>query len=68
MSPGYAHTCGLMEDGNVNCWGYNAEGQTDVPENVFEDVSAGANYNCGINEVKALQCWGDDTYNQSTPP
>ncbi|MFZ4719651.1 MAG: fibronectin type III domain-containing protein [Ilumatobacteraceae bacterium] len=27
ISAGFAHTCAVLEDGTVKCWGYNADGQ-----------------------------------------
>ena len=27
VSAGVAHTCAILDDGNVSCWGYNGNGQ-----------------------------------------
>ena len=31
VSTGGAHTCGLREDGSIECWGDNGSGQSDAP-------------------------------------
>jgi len=31
VSAGYGHSCGLMSDGTIDCWGLDTTGQCDVP-------------------------------------
>ena len=31
VSARYNHTCGVLTDGSIRCWGYNDGGQIDVP-------------------------------------
>ncbi len=70
------HTCGLREDGTVECWKKDAISTTfirdddrtyeyffkelNAPEGRFTAVSTGLFYACGIREDSTLVCWGDD--------
>ncbi|MCY4630014.1 MAG: RCC1 domain-containing protein [bacterium] len=36
-------TCGLRDDAAVVCWGYNGDGQTDVPAGAVSASSSGSN-------------------------
>ena len=38
ISVGWGHTCALLDDGNVKCWGYNYEGQLGQGHNVNRGV------------------------------
>lgn len=55
VSAGY-HTCGLHNDGSVECWGYNPDGRTEPPEGPFVSISAGV---CGVRADGTIQCWGN---------
>ena len=48
VSAGYAHSCGLLADSRIACWGDNASGQLDAPTGVFTAVSAGSWHTCGL--------------------
>ncbi|MEA3335715.1 MAG: RCC1 repeat-containing protein [Chloroflexota bacterium] len=75
---GDEHSCALMDNGGVKCWGWNEHGQIGdgswanrlTPRNVVglsQDVTAigiGGNQSCGILDNGALVCWGDNTYGQ----
>ncbi len=40
VSAGSSHTCAVLDDGNVRCWGYNVAGQlgyADTSENIGDD-------------------------------
>ena len=41
ISAGEIHTCGLLSDGSLLCWGLNNAGQTNVPAGTYTQVSAG---------------------------
>ncbi len=76
---GQGHTCGLLENGSVLCWGANGYGQlglgytsseehdpqyVDGPSN-FTTISAGEDTTCGILINGSGMCWGWNTYSQT---
>ena len=71
--------CGIFEDMNTYCWGYNQYGQLgsgdqtrqnrpiqiQSPENQdFTDLSLGTSHTCGIIENGSVYCWGLNNYGQ----
>jgi len=61
VSSGGAHTCGLHEDGSVECWGCEGDkdwNQCDVPDGKYIQVSAGMFHTCLISEDKQVVCFG----------
>jgi alpha-tubulin suppressor-like RCC1 family protein len=76
-SPVVAHTCVLLEDTTVMCWGNGMSGQlgggnfasSGEPEPVVSlvnivDIAAGGHHTCAINDKADLFCWGSDTAGQ----
>ncbi len=74
---GEAHTCALMADGQVACFGYNVRGQLGQgdAEQLFPpslvkgfsqgiDLVAGASHTCGARRDGSVLCWGDNTHHQ----
>ena len=73
ISGGDKHTCVVMADGGIRCWGYNFSGQlgdgtTTTPRTTvqragnlaagFSKVAAGGSFTCGVTTGGAAQCWG----------
>ncbi len=68
VTAGHGHSCALLDDGTVTCWGSNAHGQLEAPAVTFTEISAGWNYTCGITTAGTMSCWGDGGLGQTTPP
>jgi alpha-tubulin suppressor-like RCC1 family protein len=74
VSAGQSHSCAVIADGGVDCWGGNQYGQLgggfgpDSPAAVHvqglsgpvADVSAGAFHTCAALVSGAVVCWGDN--------
>ena len=71
---GTAHSCAVMTNGSVRCWGRNLSGEagTGAPSGyVLEPtpvagldgvtaVAAGARHTCALREDETVACWGDN--------
>ena len=77
ISAGWGHTCALLADHTVRCWGDNSDGQlgdgttTDqlVPANVVgiktaTAISAGGDHTCALLADHTIRCWGDNSDGQ----
>jgi alpha-tubulin suppressor-like RCC1 family protein len=77
VAAGGAHTCALLNDATVKCWGRSAEGQVDgstdrpmVDVPVSADVrdatqiDAGAFHTCAV-VPDGVVCWGSSRYGQA---
>ena len=79
LATGSSHTCAILDDGSVKCWGYNYFGQlgignttdmytpTDVDIGAGRtaiSIAAGALTTCVILDDYSLKCWGWNQYGQ----
>lgn len=77
ISLGRNHSCALLVDKTVRCWGYNYFGQLGdetnnwvnqpVPVTRLSDaiaISAGDYHTCAVLEDTSAKCWGANTYGQ----
>lgn len=77
VSVGYRHSCALLSDGAVECWGNNSEGElgngktksssTPVAVNGIKgaiQVSAGYYHSCALLAKGTVECWGDGWFGQ----
>ena len=78
LAAGGWHTCALLEDKTVKCWGRNdykqLGGDTGVnyratPQQVgdladVKAISAGEYHTCALLEDKTVKCWGSNNYKQ----
>ena len=79
VSVGDTHTCGLLANGKVMCWGANSDGQlgdgttiesySPVHINsangmVFTNIDAGKAHSCATNDMGELYCWGRNSFGQ----
>lgn len=77
LAAGLVHTCALLRDGRVHCWGGNFVGQlgdgglqdradaapVGLGEGVVSLESLGR-HTCALTAAGSLYCWGDDTQGQ----
>jgi Regulator of chromosome condensation (RCC1) repeat len=72
VSAGNNHSCAVLSDGRVMCWGENKDGQlgngrkinSNVPVKVVGiynalDVSSGYDHTCAVLKNGQVKCWGD---------
>jgi alpha-tubulin suppressor-like RCC1 family protein len=63
---GSYHTCAVVTDGNVRCWGTtsNQVGDDDPVRGISDVVAldAAPNYNCAVKNDGTVWCWGDNLY------
>jgi len=78
ITAGSYHTCGLLSNGSMMCWGYNNYGQIgDGTENEdrlnpvfvnstesFVSITAGNAHTCGLLSNGSMMCWGRNNYGQ----
>ncbi len=77
LALGAAHACALIDDGTVQCWGFNAAGQvggtpgTDiaVPTEIagladVTAIAAGLDNTCAIVDGGDVKCWGSNSEGQ----
>jgi alpha-tubulin suppressor-like RCC1 family protein len=78
IAPGGLHSCALVDDGTVRCWGYNNELQlgdssrgprlTPGPAisglTDVEKLNAGYEHTCAVTRAGSVWCWGNNYYGQ----
>ena len=77
VSAGGFHSCIVMSDHTVQCWGDNTLGQDGNPYTATPQgpqtvngittaiaVAAGYQHSCALLQDGRVQCWGDNTYGQ----
>jgi alpha-tubulin suppressor-like RCC1 family protein len=78
VDAGDAHTCALLRNGKIFCWGWNIEGQlgngggtdSDVPVAVTglpgpaAAVASPGSHTCALLRSEAVACWGANLYGQ----
>ena len=79
ISAGRTHTCALLDDDTVKCWGDNEYGQTGgsnkkatgmMTVNLGSDsaviaISAGRSHTCALLDTEEVKCWGLNSHNQT---
>jgi len=65
IDAGATHTCGILAEGTIRCWGNNDEGQLDAPSGQFASLSVGHAHSCALDTEGAVSCWGRNDANQT---
>ena len=76
VSAGGFHTCAIVDNGSLYCWGMNSGGQAGIGSQVSDittpqwvnlgvgrtaiAVSAGSQHTCAILDNGEMKCWGQD--------
>lgn len=73
IAAGMLHSCALLDDGTIKCWGNNSDGQlgdrtttdSSVPVTAttlsgITQVAAGGRHSCALTENGAVKCWGSN--------
>lgn len=69
---GYLHSCALLTNGHIKCWGTNYDGRLGtnststsfIPVDLagtqppFVDLAAGVTTTCGLTILGSVKCWG----------
>jgi alpha-tubulin suppressor-like RCC1 family protein len=82
ISSGDDHTCALLDDGSVSCWGQNDNGQigdgTTTNRNIPTQtsslgtgitavaISSGNDHTCALLDDGSVSCWGSNYYGQTS--
>lgn len=75
LAGGYSHTCAVLQDGTLECWGDNSLGQSGTgtddwqvpPTTIGSDaltVSAGFLCSCAVLQDGTATCWGNNDKGQ----
>jgi alpha-tubulin suppressor-like RCC1 family protein len=77
ISTGGYHSCALMTDGTMKCWGMNSNGQLGdgtienrsipvdvVGSNGISGISAGGFHTCALTNAGGILCWGQNRHGQ----
>ena len=80
ITTGAYHTCAILDNGSVKCWGLNSVGQlgngtttnTNTPSNAINlgtgrnivEITGGGKQSCAILDNSTVKCWGRNTYGQ----
>ena len=73
VSNGWSHTCAILDNGSLKCWGHNSYGQLGIGSTTDQNtpqyvdlgtgrtavsVSMGTHHTCAILDDSSLKCWG----------
>jgi hypothetical protein len=62
------HTCGILANGSITCWGANPANELESPAGVFRSLSCGLCFCCAINVDSKVKCWGCNKVSQTAAP
>ena len=70
IAGGAYHTCAILNNQSVKCWGYNGNKQTgrgtpNLGGKTATHIATGAYHTCAILNDKSVKCWGSNANNQT---
>jgi hypothetical protein len=75
VSIGESHTCALLTDGRVTCWGVGGPNRKDPAPAIVEgvrdarDIATGPFHACALISGGTVRCWGDNHFGElGIPP
>lgn len=70
IAAGHYHSCGVLKEGGLECWGSSVYGATDVPADVttWASVAVGRFHTCGVTYDGSMRCWGATQDGATVPP
>jgi Regulator of chromosome condensation (RCC1) repeat len=61
LSMGTAHSCGILADGNVKCWGTTNSGVSDLNALTGSvSIASEPDSNCALKSDRTVTCWGSN--------
>ena len=80
LAAGAFHSCAILNDGSVMCWGWNNAGQLGYGSTIDSNfplvavslpfartataLAIGSQYSCAILDDGSIECWGNNAYGQ----
>src|SRR3989338_5366439 len=73
---GYLHSCSLLNNGTVKCWGWNQYGQLGIGNTInsltpaqvitsnVKQIQLGSLHSCALLNDGTVKCWGNNTHGQ----
>jgi hypothetical protein len=71
VAAGGFHSLGLRQDGSIVAWGYNYEGQCNIPSPNSGFIAIAAGYllhSLGLKQDGSIVAWGDNSYGHCNIP
>src|SRR6185369_13824214 len=70
IAAGYNYTLALRDNGTVVSWGYNSDGQTNVPTGLrgVAAIAAASRHSVALKSDGTVVAWGDNSSGQVTVP
>jgi alpha-tubulin suppressor-like RCC1 family protein len=78
ISAGSDHSCARLMTGNIECWGWNQDGELGDGSNMTSpspvmvvgvagatDLAGGGEHECATLPSGAVHCWGNDTFGEA---
>ena len=68
IAAGGGHTCALLVDATIACWGAGASGESNAPAGTYTAIAAGEYHSCAIRTDASIVCWGSDGHGRADAP